>query len=255
MSQQTEEAAEQQIAPEAAPPAEEFPQRIMVVAAHPDDAEFGCGGTVAKWVRQGATAFYLICTNGEKGSDDYGVDPAELAVLRDKEQRAAAEVIGVSEVQFLNRRDGELIYSIELRGDVVRWIRKWKPDAVFTHDPTTVISSSGFVNHADHRATGTAAVDAVYPFSRSPLQYPEQIAEGLEPHTVLELYLWGAADPKFWVDVSDSIDCKIDALKRHESQFSDPERVGTFAKERMHKSGEEHGVEFAETFKRINFRR
>src|SRR3954466_433952 len=106
MSQQTEEAAEQQQAPEAASPVDEIPKRIMVVAAHPDDAEFGCGGTVAKWVRQGSTAFYLICTNGEKGSDDYGIDPAELAVRRDKEQRAAAAVIGVSEVQFLQRRDG-----------------------------------------------------------------------------------------------------------------------------------------------------
>src|SRR5581483_10503597 len=102
MSQQTEEAAEQ-AAPQA-PPVPEFPQRILVVAAHPDDAEFGCGGTVAKWVRQGATAFYLICTNGEKGSDDYGVDPAELAARRAVEQRAAAKTIGVSGVQFLNRK-------------------------------------------------------------------------------------------------------------------------------------------------------
>jgi len=254
VSQQTEEAAEQAVAAKA-PEAEEIPQRIMVVAAHPDDAEFGCGGTVAKWVRQGSTAFYLICTNGEKGSDDYGIDPAELAVRRDKEQRAAAAVIGVSEVQFLQRRDGELIYGIELRGDVVRWIRKWKPDAVFTHDPTSVISSSGFVNHADHRATGTAAIDAVYPFSRSPLQYPEQIAEGLEPHTVIQLYLWGSGEPDFFVDVSDSVDCKVDALKEHASQFSDFERVTQFAKERLHKTGQEHGVEYAESFKRINFRR
>src|SRR5437867_12783984 len=108
--QQTEEAAEN--AAHAAPETtEEIPQRILVVAAHPDDAEFGCGGTVAKWVRQGSTAFYLICTNGEKGSDDFDVNPEELAKLRDKEQRAAAAVIGVSEVQFLQRRDGELIYS------------------------------------------------------------------------------------------------------------------------------------------------
>ncbi len=253
MTAQTEEAADQQ-AIEASPAEEEFPRRILVVAAHPDDAEFGCGGTVAKWVRKGATAFYLICTNGDKGSDDYGVDPKELAVLREREQRAAAATIGVSEVTFLPRRDGELIYSMELRGDVVRWIRTWKPEAVFTHDPRAIISSAGFVNHADHRATGQSAVDAVYPFARSPLQYPEQITEGLEPHSVPQLYLWGAADPNFWVDVTESIDCKVDALKNHASQFKDFERVTEFAKERLKKTGAEHGVDYAESFHRIVFR-
>lgn len=234
--------------------APEIPQRIMVVAAHPDDAEFGCGATVAKWVRDGATAFYLICTNGDKGSDDPGVSSEELAAIREKEQRAAAATIGVSDVVFLPRRDGELIYSIEFRGDVVRWIRTWKPDAVFTHDPTIIISSNG-INHADHRATGEATVDAIYPFIRSPLQYPEQIAEGLEPHAVYDVYLWGANQPNFWVDVSDSIQCKIDALKCHASQFTDPERTSNFATTRLKRAGEEHGVEYAETFRHINLRR
>jgi LmbE family N-acetylglucosaminyl deacetylase len=234
---------------------EQIPQRILVVAAHPDDAEFGCGGTVAKWVHGGAAAYYLICTNGDKGSDDFGVDPQELAALREREQRAAAEVIGVSEVVFLPRRDGELVYGIDLRGDVVRWIRVWRPDAVFTHDPTVIITGTGFVNHADHRATGEATVDAVYPFSRSPLQYPEQIAEGLQPHTVPELYLWGATPPNCWVDVSDTVGCKTEALRCHQSQFSDFERVSEFATERLKRAGEEHGVGYAETFRRVVFRR
>lgn len=234
---------------------QEIPERILVVAAHPDDAEFGCGATVAKWVRQGATAYYLICTNGDKGSDAPGVDPVELAQLREVEQRAAAAAIGVAEVVFLPRRDGELMYGIELRGDVVRWIRKFKPDAVFTHDPTVIVSSGGHINHADHRATGLAAVDAVYPFARSYLQYPEQIAEGLEPHTVPELYLWGASPPSHWVDVSDSIQCKVDALMCHASQFRDLERTKGFVVERLHQVGEEHGVEYAETFRRVSFRR
>ncbi|HZT08488.1 MAG TPA: PIG-L deacetylase family protein [Chloroflexota bacterium] len=244
-------ASEEQRAAEA----EEIPSRILVVAAHPDDAEFGCGGTVAKWVRQGSTAFYLICTNGDKGSDEFGVDPEELAARREREQRAAAAVIGVSEVAFLPRRDGELVYGIDLRGDVVRWIRTWKPDAVFTHDPSTIITSTGYVNHADHRAAGQAAVDAVYPFSRSPLQYPEQIAAGLQPHSVPQLYLWGANDPNYFVDVSDSVSCKVDALRHHESQFGDFDRVAEFAKERLRKAGEDHGVEYAETFRRVLFRR
>jgi LmbE family N-acetylglucosaminyl deacetylase len=235
--------------------AREIPRRVMVVAAHPDDAEVGCGATIAKWVREGATAFYLICTNGDKGSDEANVSSEELAAIRDREQRAAAAAIGVSDVVILPRRDGELVYSIELRGDIVRWIRTWKPDAVFTHDPTIIISANGFINHADHRATGTATVDAIYPFIRSPLQYPDQIADGLEPHIVHDIYLWGAAEPNFWVDVSDTIQCKVDALKCHASQFSDPERTGNFASERLKRAGAEHGVAYAETFRHINLRR
>jgi len=233
----------------------EAPQRVLVVAAHPDDAEVGCGATIAKWVREGATAFYLICTNGDKGSDEADISSEELAVIRDREQRAAAAAIGVSEVVILPRRDGELVYSIDFRGDIVRWIRTWKPDAVFTHDPTVIISANGFINHADHRATGEATVDAIYPFIRSPLQYPEQIAEGLEPHVVHDIFLWGSGQPNFWVDVSDSVQCKVDALKCHASQFSDPERTGNFATERLKRAGEEHGVAYAETFRHINLRR
>jgi len=235
--------------------AQEVPGRVMVIAAHPDDAEVGCGATVAKWVRAGATAFYLICTNGDKGSDEPNISAEELAVLREKEQRAAADVIGVSEVAFLPRRDGELIYSIEFRGDIVRWIRKWKPDAVFTHDPTVVISSNGFINHADHRATGQATLDAIYPFIRSPLQYPEQIAEGLEPHVVHDIYLWGPAEVNAWVDVSDTVQCKVDALRQHASQFQDFDRTTTFATERLKRAGQEYGVEYAETFRYISLRR
>ncbi|MBM2812519.1 MAG: GlcNAc-PI de-N-acetylase family [Chloroflexi bacterium] len=232
----------------------EFPQRILVVAAHPDDAEFGCGGTVAKWVKQGATAFYLICTNGDKGSDEANISSEDLARVRDTEQRAAAAVIGASEVTILPRRDGELVYSIDLRGDVVRWIRVWKPEAVFTHDPSVIITPTGRINHADHRATGAATVDAYYPFSRSPLQYPEQIAEGLEPHTVMDLYLWGANPPDVWVDVSDTADQKVAALRCHASQFGDFERTRVFAKDRLKAVGEEHGVAYAETFRRVSAR-
>lgn len=234
---------------------EKIPERILVVAAHPDDAEFGAGATVAKWVRQGAQAFYLVCTNGEKGNDDGSIPQEELIAIRDREQREAAAVIGVSEVVILPRPDGELFYSYDFRGDVVRYIRKFRPDAVFTHDPSVIISGTGFINHADHRATGEATVDAVYPFSRSVYQYPDQIAEGLQPHTVYDLYLWGGNPPDYWVDVTDTVDCKIDALKCHKSQFTDPERVMTFAKDRLHRAGEEHGVEYAETFRHISLRR
>src|SRR5579884_1223117 len=133
-----------------------FPQRVMVVAAHPDDAEFGCGGTIAKWVGHGAEAYFLIATNGDKGDDEAKTTPEELAAIRAREARAAAEVLGVKELVILPRRDGELIYSIDLRGDVVRHIRKWKPDIVITHDPRVHIGAMGGINHADHRAIGEA---------------------------------------------------------------------------------------------------
>src|SRR5438094_375859 len=186
-----------------------IPRRVMVVAAHPDDAEGGSGGTIAKWVRQGVEACFLIATNGDKGDDEAKTTPEELAAIRAGEARAAAEILGVKELVILPRRDGELIYSIELRGDVVRYIRLWKPDLVITHDPRIHIGAMGGINHADHRAIGEATVDAVYPFSRGRHQYPEHIAEGLEPHTVRDVFLWGANPPNHWEDVTEFVDCKI----------------------------------------------
>lgn len=233
----------------------DVPERILVVAAHPDDAEMGCAGTVAKWVREGATAYYLITTNGDKGTDDREISPEELATIRGQEQRAAASALGVSEVVFLPNRDGELFYNYEFRGQVVRWIRVWKPTAVFTHDPTVIISDFG-VNHADHRATGEAATDAVYPFARGHLQYPEHLAEGLEPHKVDFLYFWGSSGQhNCWVDISDSIDLKAEAIKQHKSQFRDAERTGTMSRERAERVGKEFGVSYAESFRRVSFTR
>ncbi|HEY3117858.1 MAG TPA: PIG-L deacetylase family protein [Chloroflexota bacterium] len=231
----------------------EVPERVLVVAAHPDDAEMGCAGTVAKWVAAGAKAYYLITTNGDKGTDDREITAEELAAIRDKEQRAAAAVLGVSEVVILPRHDGELEYTLDLRGDVVRWIRTWKPVAVFTHDPTVIISDFG-VNHADHRRTGEVTVDAVYPFARGHLQYPEHLAEGLETHRVDQMYFWGAREQNCWVDISDTFEKKIEATRRHVSQFGDPERVGTMSRERAKKLGEENGVAYAESFRRLVLR-
>jgi LmbE family N-acetylglucosaminyl deacetylase len=234
----------------------EVPERVMVVAAHPDDAEVGCCATIARWVQQGAQAFYLITTNGDKGTDELDFTPEELAPIRDREARAAAAAVGVSELVILPHRDGELFYDYEFRGEVVRYIRKWKPQAVFTHDPSVIFTENG-VNHADHRATGLATVDAVYPFSRGPWQYPEHMKEGLEPHRVDTLYFWGggATNHNVWVDISESLDKKIEALRCHESQFKDPERMGTMSRERAHKLGEEFGVQYAESFRRVSFRR
>jgi LmbE family N-acetylglucosaminyl deacetylase len=232
-----------------------IPQRVMVVAAHPDDAEGGCGGTVAKWVRQGVEAYFLIATNGDKGDDEAKTTPEELATIRATESRAAAAILGVQELVILPRRDGELVYSIELRGDVVRYLRRWKPDLVLTHDPRVLVGARGGINHADHRAIGEATLDAVYPFARGRHQYPEQIAEGLQPHTVRDVFLWGANPPDHWEDVTEFVDRKIEALQQHHSQFPDPDRVALRTRERLGETGAAHGMGFAEGFAHISLRR
>lgn len=225
--------------------------RIMAVGAHPDDVEFGCGGTLSRWIDEGAEVFLLVATNGDRGDDAGEMTSAELASVRQKEQQEAANVLGVKEVQFLPRSDGSLVYSIELRGEVVRWIRQWKPDIVVTHDPTPFIHDDGTVNHADHRAIGAATLDAVYPFARGRMQYPEQIASGLEPHTVPELYLWGSNHPNHFEDITIAIYRKIEALLCHKSQFKDAEATRTWVMDAAKHSGRRTGVSMAEEFRTL----
>jgi LmbE family N-acetylglucosaminyl deacetylase len=197
------------------------PQRALVIAAHPDDADFGAAGTAHLWSRDGWEFYYLVCTNGAKGSDDESIVPSELIRRRREEQRAAARVLGVKDVFFLDYEDGELTPSRPFLSDVVRCIRQVRPHAVFTHDPEAVIVRDSFVNHADHRATGLTAVDAVYPAARDRLNFPEQLAEGLEPHKVKAIYIWGSERANYDVDITDVIDQKVEALRCHASQFSD----------------------------------
>jgi LmbE family N-acetylglucosaminyl deacetylase len=197
------------------------PRRALVIAAHPDDADFGTAGTAHLWTAGGWEFYYLVCTNGAKGSDDESMQPYELIRLRREEQRAAARVLGVKDVFFLDYEDGELTPSRPFLGDVVRCIRQVRPHAVFTHDPEAVIVRDSFVNHADHRATGLTAVDAVYPAARDRLNFPEQVAEGLQPHKVKAIYIWGSERANFDVDITAAIDKKVEALRCHESQFDD----------------------------------
>jgi LmbE family N-acetylglucosaminyl deacetylase len=196
-------------------------RRALVIAAHPDDADFGAAGTAALWTRDGWEFYYLVCTNGAKGSDDESMTPADLIRLRREEQRAAAKVLGVKDVFFLDNEDGELTPSRAFLGEVVRCIRTVRPYAVFTHDPESVIVRDSFVNHADHRATGLTAVDAVYPAARDRLNFPEHIAEGLQPHKVSAIYIWGSERANFDVDITDVIETKVAALKAHTSQFAE----------------------------------
>jgi len=194
-------------------------KRALVVAAHPDDADFGAAGTAYLWSQQGWEFYYLVCTDGSKGSEDESLTRQQLIDMRRQEQRDAAKILGVRDVFFLDHVDGELTPSRPFLGDVVRLIRQLRPHAVFTHDPETVIVNNAFVNHADHRATGLTAIDAVYPAARDRLNFPEHIAEGLHTHKVAQIYIWGSPQANFEVDITDVIDKKVEALLAHTSQF------------------------------------
>ncbi len=193
-------------------------KRALVVAAHPDDSEFGVGGTAALWTRDGWEFHYLICTDGSKGTEDPEMTPQKLVPLRREEQRAAAALLGVKDVSFLDYVDGELTYTPQLMRDVVRHIRRLRPYAVFSHDPNQIVRNM-FINHPDHRCAGSVALDAVYPIARNRPSFPELLEEGLEPHSVKEVYLWSASDTNFEVDITPIADLKFKALMQHKSQF------------------------------------
>jgi LmbE family N-acetylglucosaminyl deacetylase len=196
-------------------------KRCMVIVAHPDDPEFFCGGTIARWVGQGMEIVYLILTNGDKGSDEVTMTSGRLAALRQEEQRAAAQILGVEGVIFLGETDGELQATLSLRRQVVREIRRYRPHTVVCPDPATYYFGSTYVNHPDHRAAGQAALEAIFPAARNRMYHPELLAEGLSPHAVREIFLIGTSDPDFWVDITDSIDLKIEAIQAHASQVTD----------------------------------
>jgi len=223
----------------------------LVIAAHPDDADFGAAGTSYLWSREGWTFYYLVCTDGSKGTADPGMDPAALIRVRREEQREAARRAGAKDAYFLDYVDGELTPSRELLGDVVRYIRMLKPYAVFTHDPEAFIVRNSFVNHSDHRTTGHIAIDAVYPAARDRLNFPEHMAEGLAPHNVKEIFIWGSEKANFDVDITDVVEQKIHALNAHVSQGLGAEDPGSdflkFVRERWR--GEDG--RYTERFRRV----
>jgi LmbE family N-acetylglucosaminyl deacetylase len=197
------------------------PKRAMVIVAHCDDAEFMCAGTIAKWGREGFEVMLVVCTDSSKGSEDPEMSPWKLTALRIEEQRAAAKVLGVERIEFLGHTDGELEDSKPLRRELVRLIRSWKPQRVICMDPTMRYSPDGYVNHPDHIAAANAALAAVYPFARNRPTFPELLAEGLEPFSVPELYMSGFRDANHWVDIEDTIELKVKALREHKSQLGD----------------------------------
>jgi LmbE family N-acetylglucosaminyl deacetylase len=185
----------------------------MAIFAHPDDVDFGCSGTLASWIAQGTHATYCVLTSGQKGTHDPKMTPAKMAALREREQRAAGEAIGVKGFVFLGGQDGELEVSMKLRGEVCRVIRQARPDVVFTNDPW-----GHYQVHPDHRVAGWAALDGIIA-ARDHLFFPEQLGVGkLRKHRVSRVLLFGTRDPNVWFDISGTIDKKIDALSAHVSQ-------------------------------------
>jgi LmbE family N-acetylglucosaminyl deacetylase len=223
----------------------------MVIAAHPDDIEFVVAGTVAKWVRAGTSVEYVLVTSGDAGSHEPGMTRAELAHIREAEQRAAAHVVGVDGLIFLGYHDGEVEPTLALRRDLVRQIRRFKPDAVICSDPTPLFIGNDYINHPDHRAVGQAAIDAVAPAAAMPLAFAEQRAEGLEPHRVKEVFVASSAEQNTWVDITGTIELKIEALRQHASQFPDGWDPGELLRKWAAEDGAKAGVPYAESFRRV----
>lgn len=226
---------------------------MLGVAAHPDDLDVIAGGSVAVWAAAGVEVHYLVCSDGSKGSDDPKASRAELTQTRRGEQEAAAKVLGVQQVHFLDYEDGTMECTSELKRDICRLIRQLKPDVVVTMDPTFVYSAEhNIINHTDHRAVGQATLDAVYPLARDHLSFPELATEGLEPHKVKSLLLSNFEKADYYQDVSAVFDKKLAALKAHSSQFGDANKISGFVRAQAEAYGKDCGCALAEGFVRID---
>ena len=231
-----------------------IPRIALGVAAHPDDLDFGMSGTVAKWAASGCDVYYLILTNGNKGSSDPDAVPSELTELRREEQRTAAKILGVKEVFFCDYEDGLLEVSSDVKCDIIRAIRRLQPEVVLTMDPTVVYAADrGIINHPDHRAAGQATLDAVFPLARDHLSYPEiATVEGLAPHKVKTVLLFNLIQRNYYVDITSYLDKKIAALAAHASQMPDMDKVAAKVTDIASTAGRLAGVTYAEAYIRID---
>ncbi len=223
---------------------------VMVIVAHPDDAEFLAGGATALWTRDGKEVIYVIVTNGDKGSEDPDITSEELAAVRRVEQQQAADGLGVAKVLFLGYEDGMLEPSLDLRRDLARVIRTHVPHTVVTFDPTVRFITDNYPNHPDHRATGDATLDAVFPAARDRLTFPELLAEGLTPHKVREVWLGAGSRANHWVDIEPVLSKKIAALKKHESQLAEMD-LDEFIPQMAKDSAKGSPHTYAEGFRRV----
>ena len=222
----------------------------MAIVAHPDDIEFSSAGTLARWVRAGCRVSYVLCTSGDVGIAEPGMTREKAAEIREAEARSAAEVVGVQEIIFLHEPDGLLQPTLDLRKKLVREIRRFKPEVVLTGDPTVVFSNATYINHPDHRAAATAALDAVFPASGQPNLFQELESEGLFAHKVRKVYISGQNQSEMVISIDETVETKLAALRMHKSQFIDWD-PGEMVLEWMAKNAEGHGMKYAEVFRVI----
>ncbi len=219
--------------------------QVLVTIPHPDDAESRMAGAVAHWVREDKDIIYIVCTNGDKGTNDPDMNPEELVAIREQEQLAAATILGVREVIFLGHTDQGLEDTPEFRKELVKLIRMYKPETVVTVDPYR-----GYLDHRDHRITARVTLDAVFPYAGDVHSYPDLLEQGLQPHKVKEVLIYGTEDPNYHINITDTIDVKIAALRCHRSQVGDRSELGERIRQRARTSAEGQDYELAEAFHR-----
>jgi LmbE family N-acetylglucosaminyl deacetylase len=233
-----------------------MPKRVMGIFAHPDDPEFFCGGTFARWAAEGAIVTFVLATSGDKGSSDPEMTHQRLVEIREVEERNAAAVLGVEEIIFLGYPDGELQPTLELRRDITRLIRLKQPDIVVTCDPTVYWYGATSINHPDHRAIGAATLDAVYPTARDRLNFIElEHDEQLPPHKVKQVYIAGTQSPTTKVDVTAYLETKINALREHKSQIADMDEMAHRQRSNRDPEAPEEAPRYVEQFRVITFGR
>jgi len=227
------------------------PESAMVIVAHPDDIEFGCVGTIARWSQAGSRIAYVLCTSGEVGIAEQGMTKEKAAKIRENEQLAAAETVGVKDITFIREPDGMLEPTLELRKKLVREIRRFKPEIVICDDPTVVWVDETYINHPDHRAAATAALDATFPAAGQPILFQELEEEGITAHKPRKVYVIGWMESDLYVNIESTIDLKVEALRAHTSQMKDwdPEpRIKEWAAER----GKGKEMAYAEGFRVVS---
>jgi LmbE family N-acetylglucosaminyl deacetylase len=233
----------------------ETKQKILVILAHPDDPEFSCGGTVAKWTSEGHNVSYCLLTKGDKGVNDHFSQVENIKELRIEEQQNAAKVIGVNDIIFLDNEDGYLTPNMELRKVVTGVIRKVKPDIVVTCDPTNYYMRDSYINHPDHRAAGQVVIDAVFPAAQNFLFFPELMTEmHLEPHHVKEVWITNPKEQNIAIDVTDTWPRKLEALTKHASQIGDVDQFYIRMRSRRTEDSSDEAPRYEEVFRRIVFR-
>lgn len=224
--------------------------RVLVVVAHPDDIESWCAGTICRFTGAGKEVAYVLCTSGDKGTSDPSQTPQHVATIREAEQMEAARILGVASVTFLRWPDSEVEPTLALRRELVRQVRRHRPDLVITHDPAPL-----YRLHPDHRAVGRTTLDALFPCARDPLTFAEQIQEeGLQAHIVPEVWLFATEVPDIWADIAATLPRKIAARLAHASQHTDPQELERNWYRRARDAGMPVGLEAAEAFKLVDFR-